>query len=338
MSKSAGNVVEAFQLTDKYGHDAFRYFLLREMAFGLDANFTEEALVGRLNADLANDLGNLVSRATTMIVNFGGGAVPPPPPGIVDARTRDVMNGALDAPRAVDAAMGDFGFHRALASVWEFLGTVNRYIDAMQPWTLAKDPAQRARLDEVLYALAQSLNVVAVMVWPFLPEAAGKLRAAIGKGDEPTLPDATWGAVAPGTPVVKLGGLFPRIEMRAGDAAPPSDAMGATVSPSRVSIDEFAKVELRVAEVLAAEKVAKSRKLLKLTVRVGDETRTLVAGVAESYAPADLVGRKVVIVANLLPATLMGIESNGMVLAASHGGTVSLLTLDKDLPAGAKVK
>jgi methionyl-tRNA synthetase len=331
MSKSAGNVVEAFQLTDKYGHDAFRYFLLREMAFGLDANFTEEALVARLNADLANDLGNLVSRATTMIVNFGGGEVPRPPAGNVDALTRDVMDGVLHVPRAVDAAMEDFGFHRALASVWELLGTLNRYIDSTQPWMLAKDPAQRARLDEVLYALAQSLNGVAVMVRPFLPEAAGKIRAAIGKRDEPTLDDAKWGSVAPGTRVVKLGGLFPRIEAKAGDAAPASDAKGVAAPAPRVSIDEFAKVELRVAEVLAAEKVAKSRKLLKLTVRVGDETRTLVAGVAEAYDPADLV-------ANLLPATLMGIESNGMVLAASHGSTVSLLTLDKDLPSGSKVK
>jgi len=271
-----------------------------------------------------------------MIVNFGGGEVPEPPAGSVDASTRDVVNGVLHGPQAVDAAMEDFGFHRALASVWEFLGTLNRYIDSMQPWTLVKDPAQRARLDEVLYALAQSLNGVAVMVWPFLPEAAGKIRAAIGKREQPTLDDAKWGSVAPGTRVVKLGGLFPRVEVKAEDSAPASDAKG--VASPKVSIDEFAKVELRVAEVLAAEKVAKSRKLLKLTVRVGDETRTLVAGVAESYDPADLVGKKVVIVANLLPATLMGIESNGMVLAASHGGTVSLLTLDKDLPSGSKVK
>jgi len=338
MSKSVGNVVEAFQLTDKYGHDAFRYFLLREMAFGLDANFTEEALVGRLNADLANDLGNLVSRATTMIVNFGGGAVPPAPSGIVDPLTRDVMNGALNSLRTIDTAMEDFGFHRALVSIWEYLGTLNRYIDATRPWELGKDPSRRARLDEVLYALAQSLNGVAVMVWAFLPEAAGKIRAAMGQRDEPTLGDAAWGAVATGTRVSKLGGLFPRVEVKTGDSAPTSDAMGGAATAPRVSMDEFAKVELRVAEVLAAEQVAKSRKLLKLTVRVGDETRTLVAGVAESYAPADLVSKKVVIVANLLPATLMGIESNGMVLAASHEGAVSLLTLDKDLPAGSKVK
>ena len=160
----------------------------------------------------------------------------------------------------------------------------------------------------------------------------------MGQRDEPTLGDAAWGAVATGTRVSKLGGLFPRVEVKTGDSATTSDAMGGAATAPRVSMDEFAKVELRVAEVLAAEQVAKSRKLLKLTVRVGDETRTLVAGVAESYAPADLVSKKVVIVANLLPATLMGIESNGMVLAASHEGAVSLLTLDKDLPAGSKVK
>jgi methionyl-tRNA synthetase len=208
MSKSAGNVVEAFQLTDKYGHDAFRYFLLREMAFGLDANFTEEALVARLNADLANDLGNLVSRATTMIVNFGGGEVPEPPAGSVDASTRDVVNGVLHGPQAVDAAMEEFGFHRALASVWEFLGTLNRYIDSMQPWTLVKDPAQRARLDEVLYALAQSLNGVAVMVRPSCPRPRARFapRSESGSSRRSTMRS---GDPAPGTRVVKLGGLFP---------------------------------------------------------------------------------------------------------------------------------
>jgi methionyl-tRNA synthetase len=339
MSKSVGNVVEAFQLTDKYGHDAFRYFLLREMNFGLDASFSEEALVGRLNADLANDLGNLASRATTLIATFGRGAVPAA--GQASAEDGAVTEGFERAVRGVGRAMEEFAFQRALAAIWEFIGDVNRYVDAMAPWALAKDPAKGERLGTVLYTLAESLHWLGVLLDPFLPDAAAKIRAAIG-APAPSLAAPAWGRLAAGTPVAKISALFPRIDTKAAAGAaaetgPRADEAGASTG-GRITIDEFAKVDLRVAHVLAAEKVAKSRKLLKLTIQVGEETRTLVAGLAEQYAPDDLVGRKVVVVANLAPATLMGIESNGMVLAASHDKTVSLLMLDKDVPAGAKVK
>ena len=333
MSKSVGNVVDSFQLTDKYGHDAFRYFLLREMTFGLDATFSEEALVGRLNADLANDLGNLASRATTMVVNFGAGMVPAPGPvAPEDAAIRESLERAA---RTVHDAMDVFAFQRALAAIWEFIGAVNRYVDATAPWALAKDAAKRERLSTVLYTLAESLRCLGILLDPFLPEASARIRAALG-APAPSLADLGWGRLAPGTPVAKISALFPRVDTKA--PLTPEGSGGHEGGGGKIAIDEFAKVELRVAEVLAAEKVAKSRKLLKLTVVVGGETRTLVAGVAEHYDPAALVGRKVVIVANLEPATLMGIESNGMVLAASHGGTVSLLTLDKDVPSGAKVR
>jgi methionyl-tRNA synthetase len=333
MSKSVGNVVEAFRLTEKYGNDAFRYFLLREMNFGLDASFSEEALVGRLNADLANDLGNLASRATTMIVNFGGGRAPKAGP---KADEDAVVRSALEqAARDVDEAMEEFAFQRALAAIWGFLGVVNRYVDATAPWLLARDPDKRDRLDTVLYTLAESLRAISILIDAFLPEAAGRIRAAVG-GSPPRLSDLAWGRLAPGTSVQKVSALFPRIEVKVSDESTPAAA--ATSWAARIPIDDFMKVELRVAEVLAAEKVPKSKKLLKLTVKVGEETRTVVAGIAEQYEPAALVGRKVVIVANLQPATLMGVESNGMVLAAEHGGTVSLLTLDKDVPPGSKVK
>jgi methionyl-tRNA synthetase len=336
MSKSVGNVVEAFQLTDKYGHDAFRYFLLREMVFGLDANFTEEALVGRLNADLANDLGNLASRATTLIVNFGGGVVPAPAASGAD---EIAIHAALERARQeVADAMEVFAFQRALAAIWEFIGAVNRYVDAQAPWTLAKDADRRERLGTVLYTLAESLRCLGILIDPFLPEAAGKIRGALQQGS-PRFEDLDWGRLPPGSPVQKLAGLFPRIDAKtqsaAGQSAPAAPEAG---SGERIPMGDFARIDLRVAEVIAAEKVAKSRKLLALTVRVGEETRSLVAGVAEQYTPEELVGRKVIIVANLAPATLMGRESNGMVLAASHGGTVSLLTLDKDVPSGSKVK
>ncbi|HTY80239.1 MAG TPA: methionine--tRNA ligase [Candidatus Bathyarchaeia archaeon] len=336
MSKSIGNVVEAFQLTDKYGHDAFRYFLLREMTFGLDASFSEEAFVGRLNADLANDLGNLVSRATTMIVNFGGGRVPPP--GSAGAEDTVVSTALAQAARSVDGAMEDFAFQRALAAIWEFLGVVNRYVDSSAPWTLAKDPAKRARLDAVLYTLAESLRAIGILIEPFLPDAAGKIRAAVGAG-APRLADLGWGGIVPGTSIQRVPALFPRIEAEK-SLSPEARGQGegkAAASPARIPIDEFRKVELRVAEVLAGERVPKSKKLLKLTVKVGEEVRTIVAGIAEHYEPEALVGRKIVVVANLEPAKLMGIESNGMVLAASHEGTLALLSLEKDLPPGSKV-
>src|SRR5262245_24185263 len=335
MSKSVGNVVEAFQLTDKYGHDAFRYFLLREMVFGLDANFTEEALVGRLNADLANDLGNLASRATTLIVNFAGGVVSAP--GQPDADETAVREALERARRDVADAMEVFAFQRALAAIWEFIGVVNRYVDAQAPWTLAKDASRRDRLETVLYTLAESLRCLGILIDPFLPEAASKIRSALHQGP-PRFAELDWGRLGPGAPVQKLSALFPRIDVKARSAAGQATPTVGGAGGSRIAIDEFGRVDLRVAEVVAAEKVAKSRKLLALTVRLGDETRTVVAGVAEQYTPAELVGRKVIIVANLVPATLMGLESNGMVLAASHGGTMSLLTLDKDVPSGSKVK
>jgi len=349
MSKSIGNVVEAFQLTDKYGHDAFRYFLLREMAFGLDASFSEEALVDRLNADLANDLGNLVSRATTLLAASGPVARVTAP---ADAADREIWAAASEAKTAVAHEMEEFAFQKALAEIWRFIGAVNRYVDASAPWALAKDPAKRGRLERVLCTLADSLGFLGIMLDPFLPDAAQKIRAAVGWTDEPRLEAATVGRLGAVPAVSRVSGLFPRIDtrvprpggeqgrpgVRAGQAGEPGDGKPAEIPPGKIPITDFQKVELRVAEVLAAERVPKSKKLLKLTIRVGDESRTLVAGIAEHYEPGNLVGRKVVIVANLEPATLMGIESNGMVLAASHEGTVSLLTLDKDVPPGSRVK
>ncbi|MCI0546176.1 MAG: methionine--tRNA ligase [Candidatus Rokubacteria bacterium] len=348
MSKSVGNVVEAFQLTDTYGHDAFRYFLLREMSFGLDASFSEAAFVGRLNADLANDLGNLVSRATTLIVNFGKGVAPAPGP--VADEDRAVREAAERARRLVDAAMEEFAFQKALAAIWELLGVANRYVDSTAPWTLARDPATAPRLGTVLYTLAEALRWLGVLLDAFLPDAAGKIRAAIGAG-APRLADLEWGKTAPGTPVQKVPALFPRAILPASIASPEGAGTPASIQTPRrreprpaaregagpVSIDEFRKIDLRVAEIVAAERLPRSRKLLKLTVKVGEEARTLVAGIAEHYAPEALVGKKVVVVANLEPATLMGVESRGMVLAGSEGSALSLLTLDKELPPGAKV-
>ncbi len=343
MSKSIGNVIEAAALKDKYGNDASRYFIMREMTFGLDADFSEAAFVGRFNADLANDLGNLASRATTLIVNFVGGVVPAPP-GFAAFGT-GVPDAFAKARAEVATAMEEFAFQKALAAIWELIGAVNRYVDTSQPWALAKDSTQRAMLDGVLYTLAESLRCLGILLHPFLPAAAAKIRAGLGQTGEPRLADAEWGRLAPGTRVEKVSGLFPRVE----DKKQSDKASGATRTSSTppalqagraapVTIDEFSRLDLRVAEILAAEPVPKSKKLLKLTVSLGTEQRTLVAGIAEHYAPADLVGKKVVVVANLEPAKLMGVESNGMVLAGSADGQLAVLTLDRDLPPGAKVR
>ncbi len=330
MSKSVGNVVEALALKDKYGNDAFRYFVMREMVFGLDGDLSEEAFVGRLNADLANDLGNLVSRATTLIVNLGGGVVPAAP-----RADPEGLGQAVDVAKSfLSAEMEKFAFHRALTAIWVFVGKTNQYVDTTQPWTLAKDPAARGRLDAVLYHLSQALWCLGVLLEPFLPDAAAKIRGALGRAGTPRLADAQWGGLGPGSRVQKLPGLFPRVERKDG-AATPANKSGD--DPARITIGDFGKVDLRVAEVIAAEAVPKSKKLLKLTISLGEERRTVVAGIAEHYQPAELVGKKVVVVANLAPATLMGVESQGMVLAGSTGDGLGLLIPDRDLPSGAKV-
>jgi methionyl-tRNA synthetase len=342
MSKSIGNVVEAFALSETYGNDAFRYFVMRDMVFGLDADFTEESFVARLNADLANDLGNLVSRATTLIVNLGGGKVPAPStqPLAVAGDVPDLPAAFAKAVAEAQRAMEDFAFHRALTALWEFIGAVNRYVDTTQPWALARDPAKRGDLDAVLYALAESLRLLGIVLAPFLPDAAARIRAGIGDGETPQMARARWGGIAAGAVVSKVSGLFPRVEDKKPASLPPAAATKPVGADSpRISVQDFGKVELRVAEVVAAEIVPKSKKLLKLTVSLGTEQRTLVTGIAEHYAPGDLVGKKVVVVANLEPAKLMGIESNGMVLAGSvEGGALGVLTLDRDVPAGARVK
>ncbi|PYN00285.1 MAG: methionine--tRNA ligase [Candidatus Rokuibacteriota bacterium] len=336
MSKSIGNVVEALALTDKYGHDAFRYFLMREMTFGLDADFSEEALVGRLNADLANDLGNLVSRATTLLAK----AEPTEKPTMaVIPADREVLAMADDARRRVERAMEQFAFHRALEAIWEFIGAVNRYIDTTQPWALAKDPAKAPELNRVLATLADSLRFLGIILAPFLPDAAAKIRRAIGDGREPSLANAAMGRINTIPRVERLSGLFPRVDDKARLEKPTEAAVASAAATSAaITIDEFGKLDFRVAEVIAAELVPKSKKLLKLTVSLGDSQRTVVAGIAEHYAPGDLVGKKVVIVANLEAAKLMGIESQGMVLAGSAGDRLAVVTPDRDLPPGARVK
>jgi methionyl-tRNA synthetase len=342
MSKSLGNVFPAVAPAEKYGVDAYRYFVLREMVFGLDADFSEGAMVGRLNADLANDLGNLVARATTLIASYAAEAGAPGP---VTADEERVVRAAAEARQGLDEAMGEFAFQRGLTAIWELIGALNRYVDATQPWALAKKPAERPRLDRVLVTLADAVGYLGIVLDPFVPEAAAKIRTVSGGTTPPRLADAVLGRLDRLPAVQKLSGLFPRVgdsksDKEARKAVAATDTPGGVDEHQGITIDEFSRIQLRVAEVLAAEVVPKSKKLLKLTVSLGSEQRTIVAGIAQHYAPADLVGKKVVVVANLEPATLMGVQSQGMVLAGSTegDGALAVLTLDRDLPPGARVR
>ena len=343
MSKSLHNVVEPNELADQFGVDVIRYFLLREVPFGLDGDFSHKALINRLNSDLANNLGNLLNRTVNMMKKYFDGTIPTPAtPGDEDSALEGKAREVVDEVRKL---YDELAFNKILQKIWELVDTTNQYIDKTGPWNLAKTDEGKERLKTVMYNAAESLRILGVLLFPFMPKSCESLMLQLGV--EKTIEEQgmtsldNWGSLPSDTKTQKAKQLFPRIEDK--QAAKILAELEASKNDNKddsgkITIDEFMKVDLRTGKILEAEKVKKSKKLIQLKVDIGTETRQILAGIAESYEPEKLIGRTVVIVANLKPAKLMGIESQGMVLAASNDGTILLAGFDQEPGQGIQVR
>jgi methionyl-tRNA synthetase len=341
ISKTLGNVVRPKALIDQFGTDGVRYFFLREMVFGLDAHFSEEAMIQRINADLANNFGNCFSRSLAMIEKYFSGIVPEPKE--IGSAEKDLKNLTLQVQETVKMESQRLAFHKSLMSIWELIDEINKYIDTQAPWALAKDPEKKPRLMTVLYTLAETLRQISLLLFPFMPQTSIQMRQQLGmrvKEDAPIWSETmAWGSFSPGTHIQKGPALFPRIEKEMTKMNSITQNQKATTVSSLAALpfEEFQKWDLRVAKVLTAERVPKSKKLLKIEIDLG-EKRTLVAGIGQDYTPEELPGKTIVVVANLEPTKLMGVESQAMLLAARDEKGLKLIVPDGEILPGTKVK
>ncbi|THJ23553.1 MAG: methionine--tRNA ligase [Nitrospira sp. CG24E] len=370
MSKSRGNVVDPNQMADEFGVDAFRYFLFREVPFGQDGDFSQAAMVGSINSDLANGIGNLLSRTLTMIERFAEGTIPEADQPALPTLEEQIVKVARTLPLRIERGFTELAFRDNIQSAWELIGYCDEYIDKAAPWKLAKNPDSHGQLRTVLNTTARALRLLAVLLYPYMPQTAAQLTQQLGFAFDfsKALPENSyeWNAPIAGVKICKGPGLFPRIESKSQGAntvsdipkplqpatatpataatAPQSPAPSAPSStpqappPIQITIDEFVKIQLKTAKVVSAERVPKSEKLLKLQVSIGSEQRQIVAGIGKKYEPEALVGKTIIVVANLKPAKLMGIESQGMVLAAGDSEVRGLATILEEVDPGTKVK
>jgi len=349
MSKSKGNVVDPIILIDKYGVDAVRYYLLKELTYGMDGYYSEEMMVSRLNAELANDLGNLISRTAAMAERYFDGIIPAPVQ--MEDIDADLKKKASEAVAECERQLDRLDYSLALTALWRLVSRANKYIDETAPWILAKseDEISRGRLAAVIYNLTEAIRIISIALAPFMPTLPVRINQQFAFFTDPrqlNWDDARqWGLTAPGSRVNKKDSLFPRVDTREKpvdqekkEEQPSGKALEEQDESRYITIEDFARIDFRVAQVKAVEKMKKADKLLILTLQVGDEERTVVSGIAKAYTPEELVGKKVVLVANLKPTKLRGVMSQGMILAASEGDRLEVLTLSGDFPSGSQVR